>query len=1002
MLISTFPAWNLTASAAWGTPITDSATYEKVIAKVRKDENAYIAGRLRLLIYGDSTANVYGVGSTFPSGSGYQTLLDGEIGQKVAFKGAQCWAYAEYCYYKFFGTAQYVNPDAGKTHTGETLNASNLKKVLADARCGSHLRVGNTHSVCFVCENEDKTGFYYLDSIKHSGSYRVYLHYDTYQSFCDTYSSKTIQYLITPNNYPVCKESGDQLAIVNAKIPVNVQKGKGLDVIGTTFVSDSEITSIKFGVYTSSGTAKFTATVTPNARAYRVNKIADDAFFPFSDLAAGSYVYRITATDKSGSEVRCEESFTVSSGSTASITQNYYAYSIDKFESARYYEVKENTDSFPSPEVSTTSTSVTAGTILSADASHTDASGKVWVRANGRWLRESALKLHTHTLSETGRCTKSGCGYDATPAVTSVTAATYVALSSAKAYDRPYETESTAKKTLSALDTVTVTGKVKNVKGESWLLTDAGYVRAEKLDTVKSLSVVNKPTATEYSVGDRLNTAGLLVRAAFTGGTSLDVPTGKLTLSYSFASAGTPTVTVAYGGKTAGFTVTVNPLAGTESWYVNTNVKIRTGPGTSYDSVGTSSAGTTVTVTAFSSDGSYLWGKIGTDRWIALTVLSSGKEYCEYKSGYLYEIRYDLNGGEGSIPPTGKPSVSNVTVTTQTPALDGHTFLGWATTDDAVTAAYHSGDVYAQNASITLYAVWAKKNVIGGSVRFTGSSVYGEKLTADLSKLTPSNADYSVEWLRDGTPISGATAKTYTLTVSDIGHSVSLRAKGCNSFSGTVTSSAVTVTKKSGAACAAPVLVGATATTLTVNAAAGAEYSLDGRVWQSFPVFTGLKPDTAYTVFVRMAETDTSLPGASASAQFTTEKDICVADDETGLMTGIPSDTTASVFLETYSGGASFELTDRDGTPLSPDTLLGTGMLVKLDGKAFAIVIVGDPSGDGVSGSGDLTILARHVGRIIPLEDSAPLSSCDLNGDDAVNSTDLTLLARHVGGIISL
>ena len=55
----------------------------------------------------------------------------------------------------------------------------------------------------------------------------------------------------------------------------------------------------------------------------------------------------------------------------------------------------------------------------------------------------------------------------------------------------------------------------------------------------------------------------------------------------------------------------------------------------------------------------------------------------------------------------------------------------------------------------------------------------------------------------------------------------------------------------------APTLHDKTATTVTLTATAGYEYSKDGVTWQDSPTFVGLKPDTEYRFYQRVKETDT-------------------------------------------------------------------------------------------------------------------------------------------------
>ena len=76
--------------------------------------------------------------------------------------------------------------------------------------------------------------------------------------------------------------------------------------------------------------------------------------------------------------------------------------------------------------------------------------------------------------------------------------------------------------------------------------------------TLSSISVKTAPTKTAYTVGDTLNTSGLVIKAAYSDGSTKDITSGFTCSPTKLSTAGKQTITVTYGGKTTAFTVTVS------------------------------------------------------------------------------------------------------------------------------------------------------------------------------------------------------------------------------------------------------------------------------------------------------------------------------------------------------------------------------------------------------------------------------------------------------------
>ncbi len=83
----------------------------------------------------------------------------------------------------------------------------------------------------------------------------------------------------------------------STSMPGTLNQGRGVIVRGTLTSASSNITSVTVGVYNSSGTMVTGGSASPNARSYNVNRL--DSQVRFDRLAAGTYTYRVTASNNS-------------------------------------------------------------------------------------------------------------------------------------------------------------------------------------------------------------------------------------------------------------------------------------------------------------------------------------------------------------------------------------------------------------------------------------------------------------------------------------------------------------------------------------------------------------------------------------------------------------------------------------------------------------------------------------------------------------------------------
>lgn len=115
--------------------------------------------------------------------------------------------------------------------------------------------------------------------------------------------------------------SNSSITVSGATIPTSIYVGNVFYVKGT-ISSKYSLTAVTGGVYTTSGTAKFSKTVYPSTTTYNLTGI--DAYMTFNTLSAGTYVYKITASDSNGyTKVLVNATFTVKANTVTTGVSNW-------------------------------------------------------------------------------------------------------------------------------------------------------------------------------------------------------------------------------------------------------------------------------------------------------------------------------------------------------------------------------------------------------------------------------------------------------------------------------------------------------------------------------------------------------------------------------------------------------------------------------------------------------------------------------------------------------
>ena len=109
----------------------------------------------------------------------------------------------------------------------------------------------------------------------------------------------------------------DTLSFSNYNYPTSIKQGNVYSIYGTITSSYSNISSVTVGVYDSSGNMKTGKTAYPNTKTYSIANL--DNYVYFNNLTAGTYYYRVTASNSAGSKQLLNKQFTVTGGA-ASLT----------------------------------------------------------------------------------------------------------------------------------------------------------------------------------------------------------------------------------------------------------------------------------------------------------------------------------------------------------------------------------------------------------------------------------------------------------------------------------------------------------------------------------------------------------------------------------------------------------------------------------------------------------------------------------------------------------
>ena len=246
-----------------------------------------------------------------------------------------------------------------------------------------------------------------------------------------------------------------------------------------------------------------------------------------------------------------------------------------------------------------------------------------------------------------------------------------------------------------------------------------------------------------------------------------------------------------------------------------------------------------------------------------------------------------------------------------------------------------------------------KGTALTGTLEINGAAKFGQELAATLTG-TNNTGTLTYKWYRSGedVPIATDTDK-YTLTADDIGQTITAMVKSSKEL-GSMTAVTKVVEKADGPAAPAAFTLGFALNddqktfTATIPEVKNAEYSFDGKQYSAVNTKTDCAPNTEYTGYVRIPETDTQKASAVTSSTQTAPKLTVAApvfkpDGATSFR------GTQMVEIYCATPGASIYYTTDGTTPTSTGTIYSGAISLTSTTTIKAIAVKADMNGSAVA-----------------------------------------------------
>ncbi|MBQ3528259.1 MAG: dockerin type I repeat-containing protein [Clostridia bacterium] len=321
-------------------------------------------------------------------------------------------------------------------------------------------------------------------------------------------------------------------------------------------------------------------------------------------------------------------------------------------------------------------------------------------------------------------------------------------------------------------------------------------------------------------------------------------------------------------------------------------------------------------------------------------------------------------------------------------------------------------DLYYAGESAPVLTVTTARTPISGTVSIIGEPRYGNVLTADLTGVLEDCNTFEYEWRISGQAVS--TEYSYEIKKEDIGKSIILIVSGVGDYDGKLASNPpLSIKKALSPLMNAPILESVTGNSVSLAFVEGAEYSLDGIIWQKSPVFEDLLPATEYTFCQRFAETETHFPGETSELRRVTTLKKTTLTPDAPIVENVTAD---AVVLEKndgyeYSMDGVFWQASNIFEGLYPDTEYVFYQRIAETSESYASdvsevtvikttnVLPGDINNNGFINAVDSNLLKQVIVGLINAEPGSVICvAADIDKNGIINAVDSLILKKIIIG----